>query len=250
MKSPDKLYKYHQKNLKSIEYALKTTGLQLRSAVASNASRDIYTYTRLYSFLLAAWTECRLNKLLFEANGFTEAERKRVQNGTKHLERWELAIDGAFRKHYNVPRANLSIQNLPHSAFGRLTTLREILEIDLRPVIELRNKLAHGQWEYPLNSEEDDVSSDLCKALKQENILSLQYKHQIIHHLTDLIHDLVVSKETFERDFDDHFNLLLGCKRNLDTRSYEKYAANQRAKFMRGRLQRNSRDSRPNIAST
>ena len=112
----------------------------------------------------------------------------------------------------------------------------------MRPIIELRNKLAHGQWVYPLNSDGDDVSADLYNTLRQENLLSLQFKRKIIHHITDIIHDLVVSKATFERDFDDHFDRLLGTKRNLKTRTYNKYVAKQQEKFARGKLKRNKRN--------
>ena len=37
--------------------------------------------------------------------------------------------------------------------------LNSLLEAELRPVIELRNKFAHGQWSYILTNDEEDVNS-------------------------------------------------------------------------------------------
>jgi hypothetical protein len=243
MKSAAKLYKFHQRNLEAIQYSLDTTGRLLRSAISANVEKDIYSFTRLYTFLLAAWAECRLNKLQYEDKGFSSSEREFVQAGSTQLEKWSRAIETAFRNHYNVRRGTLSKKHLPHSAYARFVTLNEMLDSDLRPIIELRNKLAHGQWVYPLNNDGDDISADLYNALRRENLLSLQFKRRIIHHMTDIIHDLVVSKSTFERDFDDHFEKLLGSKRNLETRSYTDYVAKQRVKFERGKLKRNKQGS-------
>ncbi|HIB9634549.1 TPA: hypothetical protein ACWZTX_003558, partial [Escherichia coli] len=81
----------------------------------------------------------------------------------------------------------------------------DVLSNELRILIEIRNKLAHGQWIYPFNNEGNTVDPDKYKLINKENLQSLQFKYSLAQHLVDAVHDLVVSPTTFERDFESHF---------------------------------------------
>jgi hypothetical protein len=61
--------------------------------------------------------------------------------------------------------------------------LSEMLAKDLSSIIELRNKLAHGQWVYPLNNDSNDVAQEQMDALRVENLLSLQFKNGCTFHV-------------------------------------------------------------------
>lgn len=229
-----KLYKFHVKNIHSIEIALNNSALAARSAIAEQNEPAIKSFVSLNSFLLGAWAENRLRKLLYENFGLSDQERSTVIAQSSQIEKWEKLIEVAFRKHYNVPTAVLNESNLPFTAAARYKVLNEILDKDLRSVIEIRNKLAHGQWVYPLNSDENDVEQGKYQALNQENLPSLQYKKSLLTGLSDIIHDLVVSLGTFERDFDKNFKKISQTRSNLKNRSYQKYATNLIEKRRRG----------------
>jgi uncharacterized protein with von Willebrand factor type A (vWA) domain len=113
-----------------------------------------------------------------------------------------------------------------------------MLTNDLRPIVQLRNKLAHGQWVYPLNDAGKDIAQAQMDALRVENLLSLQFKKSLISALSDAIHDLVVSRPTFERDFDRHFRVIVETRRNLQTREYSSYAKVLRDKYKRGKTKK------------
>ena len=81
--------------------------------------------------------------------------------------------------------------------------------------MRFETSFAHGQWVYPLNNVGTAVESDKYKLINKENLQSLQFKFDLIGHLADAIHDLVVSPETFERDFEKHFRKLLQTRTNL-----------------------------------
>ncbi|WP_194269986.1 hypothetical protein [Candidatus Methylospira mobilis] len=221
--SNHKLYRFHVKNIHSIEIALNNSALAARKAIAEQNKPAIESFVSLNSFLLGAWTENRLRKLLHEEPGLSDAERALVKAESSQLEKWKKLIEVAFRKHYTIPHAELNESNLPFTAAARYKVLNEILGNDLRSVIELRNKLAHGQWFYPLNSEETGVEADKFNLLRKENLPSLQYKKSLITSLTDIIHDLVVSPATFERDFDKNYKRISNTRNNLNTRNYENY---------------------------
>jgi hypothetical protein len=234
VKPDHKLYRYHVSNLRSIEVAIKNTALSARKAIAEQNLDAIKSFVRLFSFLIGAWAETRLSKLLFEKNGIAVDDRYKVLSQPTQLERWHKFVEIAFRRKYAIPGAPLSDTTLPHAAYARYTSLVNIVNTDLRPIIEIRNKLAHGQWIYPLNNEENDVETEKYNNLREENLLALQFKKDLLSNLAFIIHDLIVSLPTFERDFDLHYKQIIATKVNLQKRSYEEYSERMIAKKQRG----------------
>lgn len=223
-RNPSKIYKQHVANLRELEAALTNVARLARAAIAQkDPQRTLRTLLRLYAFLLGAWAECRLRKLLHEELGFSEPERQGILAHDTQLEQWQATVDQAFRKHFKVPKAELSARTLSVTPSARRDALHGVLGEELRIVIELRNKLAHGQWIYPFNSEGTAVEQEKYKLINKENLLSLEFKFAMLGYLADAIHDLVVSPKTFDRDFDRHFKKLLQVQTNLQRRNYAKY---------------------------
>ncbi len=240
MKPPEKLYEFHVANLHAIEVALDKVALTLRDAIARDDAKVIPSFMRLYALLLAAWAECRLSKLLYEPKGFTDLERSVIATKGTQIERWLAAIETAFRKHYKIPSAALSVATLPHSAWSRYESIIQLVKDDLEPIIGLRNKLAHGQWAFPLNDDGNDVAQVQMDALRTENLLSLQFKKSLVSLLSSIVNDLVVSRPAFERDFDQHYQSIVHTKHNLVKRDYAVYANGMREKYKRGRQKKNA----------
>lgn len=223
-RNPSNIYKYHVANLKELELAISHTGRLARSAIASkDPQQSLRSLLRLYSFLIGAWAETRLKKLLHEEYGFSDSERKHIIEQSSQYEQWEKTVNLAFRKHYNIPKAKLSDKTLGVANNARRAALLGVLENDLRIIIEIRNKLAHGQWIYPLNNDCTNVESEKYKLINKENFQSLMLKYSLICHLANAIHDLVVSPTTFQRDFESHFKKLFQVKTNLLKKKYSDY---------------------------
>jgi len=236
-----KLYKYYVKNLKSLEIAIKSTALSARKSISEQNKNSIQSFVRLYAFLLGAWAETRLGKLLLERTGFTEDERRDVLKEHTQLDQWNKAVEMAFRKHFQVPRAELEPPNISHTANHRYLSLKETIKVHLSPVILVRNKLAHGQWIYPLNIDASNMEHEKYILINKENLLSLQFKYSIVKTLADIIHDLVVSPPTFDRDFDQRYNLLVSTINNLNNRSYDKYRESLIENRSRGIIKRKNK---------
>jgi hypothetical protein len=244
MMPPEKLYEFHTCNLRAINEGLTTVLNSARDAIAHDRSQSILTYIRLYAFLTGAWTECRLLKLLYEPKAFSAADRSRIL-ARKALERWTEVVDTAFRRHYSIPMAQLRPPALPMTAFTRMNILRDVLEDDLRSVIALRNKLAHGQWIYPLNDNLDEVAQKQMDALRTENLLSLKQKAALVNYICDSIHDLVVSCPTFDRDFDDDFRCIEQIRINISRKSYKVWATQIQLRQQRGVARYRSQSGTP-----
>lgn len=234
----DKLYRFHVANIRSIEIALNHSSLAARRAIAEQNDPAIKSFVSLNAFLLGAWAENRLRKLLFENNGFSSAERTTILSQQAQIDQWLKLIELSFRKHHKVPHALLNDTSLPFTSNAQYVVLVDILDKDLRSVIEVRNKLAHGQWVYPLNNDGTDLEQGKYQLLNNENLPSLQYKKSLLTSLSDIIHDLVVSLPTFERDFNINYKRITNTRSNLTSRSYDKYAKQLIDKRKRGIKQR------------
>lgn len=223
-RAPSKMYKHHVANLRELERALgQTARLARREIAGGDAQQSLRSLLRLYAFLLGAWAECRLRKLVHEQYGFSDDERSLVLSAETQLEQWQKAVDIAFRKHHKITKAELNARILGVSHAARRDALQSVLSDELRIIIEIRNKLAHGQWVYPFNSDGTAVEPEKYKLINQENLLSLQFKFALLGHLADAVHDLVVSPATFQRDFDAHFRRLEQVRMNLSVKKYADY---------------------------
>jgi len=236
----EKIYEWHVENMRSIEIALKHAALSCRQSIADKNGPATRSFVSLYAFLLGASAEDRLRKLLYENPGLNDEDRSKILDIPQQLEKWFCLIEIGFRKHYNVPRAELSENSLPFSANAQFNRLNEMLDVDLRNVIEIRNKLAHGQWVYPFSSGGLSIEQSKYQALQNENIMSLQYKKTMIFSLAEIAHDLIVSPSTFVRDFDAHYRHIVSTRNNLKNRNYIDYERQLIVKRERGILKRRS----------
>jgi hypothetical protein len=190
MKPQKKLYQFHVANLQEIDRAMERVARSLRAAISQGDEITVSSFVRLYALLLGAWAECRLRKLVNEPQGFIDSERKAIHTENTQLKQWQKAVEVAFRRQYQIPKAFLSSSVLPHSAYSRYITLSDMLVNNLGSIIELRNKLAHGQWVYPLNNDGDDIAQEQMDVLRVENLLSLQFKKALIanrQHIADTL---------------------------------------------------------------
>jgi len=223
-RQPSNIYTYHVENLRELEKALANVGRLAKDEIAKRDSQNsLRSLLRLYTFLIGAWAECRLKKLLHEEYGFSAAERRAIESAKSQHKMWSKAVEHAFRKHYNIPHGDLNRSSLGDIKAAYFDELLASLNNELRILIEIRNKLAHGQWRFPLNSSGTNIQIEKEQLISRENLLTLKIKSKLIGKIADAVHDLVVSPSTFERDFDNHFSRLSQARMDLTRRSYEKY---------------------------
>ncbi|MGM0937609.1 MAG: hypothetical protein ACQEWL_14635 [Pseudomonadota bacterium] len=218
------LYSVHVENLRELKLAITHVDKLAKTQVASkDPQKSLNSLLRLYSFLIGAWAETRLCKLLYEVNAFTIPERDLILEKRSQLGRWKETIDTAFCKHYGIQKSDLNKTVMGEEDYNRWLSLHDILKNELKNIIEIRNKLAHGQWIYPLNNKGTGISQDKFNLIKDENLLTLKFKFNLITLLANTVNDLVVSHPTFHRDFTKYFHKLVQVRHNLRQRSYSKF---------------------------
>lgn len=244
--SADALYKAHVKNLRAVDTALQRIFRELNTSLSRGDEKTADALLKTAMLLLGGWAENRLKKLLFEPNGFSGAERASIAEAPSQIEMWKLAMAVGFRKRHGIPNADLA-QALDITPRSRFVALSEVLENELCPLIEVRNKLAHGQWARTLNNENTDFSQEMMAQIADENAFTLKCKHRILEALAQLVHDLVAGNAAFERDFDTHFKNLENARRDIHTRSYQAWRQSMLDKFQRGQDSRRHPGSRTTL---
>jgi hypothetical protein len=219
--------------MRLVRTAIEHVDRELKAAIARQHDVSANALFKLLLLLTGAWAECRLRKLSYEPNGFSDDDRLKIQAEGSQVDRWKKAVELGFRKRYAISAHDLETA-LAFTPRIRLQVINRSLEEELKPLIEMRNTLAHGQWERPLTNDELSVNQQMCQHLAVENCLSAGFKLKIIEVLSAAIHDLVAGNHAFERDFDQHFALLEHARRNLKTRNFEKWKAGMLAKHQRG----------------
>lgn len=236
--SPDDLYRAHVQNLRSVQTGIEQIERELRAAISRRDTASTKALLKILLLLTGSWAECRLRKLLYEPNGFSQQDRDAITACRQQVEWWKRALEIGFRARYNLPNAVLPAAL---KATGRLRyiELLSTIDSDLKPIIEMRNTLAHGQWARPLNSAGADIAPSMIRALIRENALSARFKKTILESLAIVLHDLVAGNAAFERDFDQHFTRLENARHNLQNRRYTDWEASMTKKYDAGRAKRN-----------
>jgi hypothetical protein len=230
MPDPSRLYGYHVENLRSVDRGITQVRALLKRAVERDERNAVGSLVRVNALLLAARLEVRLRKLLHEP-GVDHHVRTTVEQQANIEAEWLKLIELAFRRHYALPTG--SIAALVEPTRSRHSTLRSAVTNDLRPMIAMRNRLAHGQWAFALNSNSSAINSAVTQQIAAENYLSLGLKERLSESLCNCIHDLVISLPTFERDFRDNYMLIENTRRELRTRRLARWDVIQRARFLR-----------------
>ncbi|WP_299159053.1 hypothetical protein [uncultured Tenacibaculum sp.] len=228
------MYSKHCENLREIEGAIKLVESDLRRYISIEQESKVYKYTKILSYLVTCWSEVRILKLTYENNAFTSSEIGIIINSGTLADKWKNALKIAVCKAYNINPITDFVSQLPFTPKNRYLEIYHLIESDLLPSIELRNRIAHGQWKYAFTNDLKNANTHLTGQLRQENIVNLQLKRKLLTGLSFLIHDLIISEATFDRDFDKNYRLIEQNKRNLHKRDYASYKTKMVEKYQRG----------------
>jgi len=147
----------------------------------------------------------------------------------------------AFCKAYSIEKTNdkdVIIRKLTFTPKSRYIELLNLVQNDLLESIQVRNRVAHGQWCYAFTDDLKEISTDITAKLRTVNIVNLQLSLKLFRSLSQIIHDLAVSPPTFERDFDVNFGRVEEQTKNLHNRKYQIYKNKMIKKYQRGLARR------------
>lgn len=188
-------------------------------------SAPVATIRRLHLLTVGIMAEATLRKLIVDPTGFNDAERSIIWGKTRQSDRWLSAIELSYRRHFNVPiHIGLDTALVVETATQLLET-KSLVTGSLNPVIEDRNRIAHGQWTWQLKSRKENEFLVESRNLSRYDYCQIKAMTELVSSIGKLIHLLVVSEPTFQRDYSAIQSRLDRHRRALIDSPYKNFCA-------------------------
>jgi hypothetical protein len=215
-------YTPHCDNLKLISSAVKSVSRDLREYISNKDEQSVLIYTGILSHLINTWAEVSILKIIHERNAFNGTQISYIQNNNLEM-KWKKALEFSILKTYKIK--NISALNPSSEEYKRYNNLLSIIDNELLDSYQSRNRIAHGQWEYAFNGELTGINRDLTQKIRSENYIRLTHRYEMFKYLSQIIHDLSISKPTFERDFNYNYKKIMIRRNYYNNDDYESYKA-------------------------
>lgn len=220
----------HSQNLAAVRKSLTQVERGHKQAIRGGDPVALQTSQRLHLLLIGVLAEATLRKIVTDPNGLNSREQAVIWNARSQLDRWLAVVDLATRRHYGVLlHQEIDVTTVSSTAFERYEELQSLLSQDLAPVIEDRNKIAHGQWVWQLKSrKENEFKADQAPTLP--NYLTLKSQSDLIVLISELVYVLAVSEKTFDRDYTELGARLAQARQGLDGAAYSDFVSALKAR--------------------
>ncbi len=192
--------------------------------------------TRLYTFLLCSWFEARLYKILYENSSvaFSDTERSTVTSARTMSEKWRNCLNMSICKSYGFafnPTQNdystcFTIGSVDLAYYQKVYAYLD----DIEYAITIRNKLAHGQWLTPLNSNRTNFAEAAVQNFlnTNNNIQKLDLLYNVYKTIAEIISSYVVYKDkistnNFKNDLEKKIKKIDNFRQRINKTSFEDY---------------------------
>jgi len=193
---------------------------------------SVSALTPAHALLISIKAEARLTQIIHLADGLRPSQRSNVLAERSAIARWLSLLDAGFRRAYRVNSSTDLGDGLPHDALAKRTTLRQLVDNELDHLISLRNKLAHGQWVYPLNTALTSIEDVSLARLRAENTLTLKFRDNLLVELGSIAMELISSGPGFEAGFERHFTKIRDNRKALAAADFAGWCAELQAKYV------------------
>lgn len=257
MTDKEKKFKYHQENVLALGEGLDFVMDNIKSGIIQEhlakstderkkAKRYVLIQSRILSGLTVSWSEEIIKRLFYEPNAFLEIQIQKLHD-LNLQQKWEFALKVAFCNAYNVSNPNnqplcngIDIENqttISRTARDRFRHIMNLINDELLPAINIRNKVQHGEWIKAFSPPNSlSFSPNLTREINKESIIDLQTKINQFQAIYQLIHDIAAGRNTstFERDFDRNYKRIESNRNLLRIRTVEKYKQDVVGRYERG----------------
>jgi hypothetical protein len=198
------------KNLMTLYSARRKINIQINMALRKDDSHSVMLYTNIYLLIYTSWSEAALVKLVHTPFGFSKSEKKKILKDRDVLNKWRKCVNTAFTKFRKqgseIPNKKKKIKNL--------------VEAYLKTQGQIRNKIAHGQWEYPLYSNNLSHNPDVLVWLKTIDVIQIDTWFEIHKELIEIVRGLIDSRQrnNHKAHYNEYFTRLTNIEIIIDKR--------------------------------
>lgn len=216
------LTNYWKKNKRQIEMTIiHLNRFQIRAVRKDTKISELSLDNIFSKVILPLWIsllEVEFHILITENIHFTKDFTTKYQISEENLiDKWLYLNNFFFKKQYlKCQDRELNALNLGMTTYSRYKIINTIINDDLRPFIELRNKLAHGQWAVAINMTGSNKNQKLTTKIWKLSKKEIMLIKSLVVNLPHLMKLLITSNKTFERDYDKYTYKLLKAKKDAD----------------------------------
>jgi hypothetical protein len=202
----NKICEAHANNRAKLNRAITHLEIALNTAIRGNHKEQEHALVRVVAILRMAWVESSFSCLLHSQNVLSDNQVIFIRNHPNEITKWHGLCEFLFRLQYLKGKQKpLNRVNLGVTVFTRYSLLKEILDNYIAPFIELRNKLAHGQWHVALTNDGTDKNSSMTATVWTLSKKELLLIKSITEATVRLFGMLIVGTKQFESDFEKVF---------------------------------------------
>lgn len=202
------------KNRAHLKKATTQINLALNQAIKANLDLQRDVQVRLLIITWMSWAETSLIYLAAKPI-FTETETRDILAQRSEVVKWTHFLDLLFRKRFlQAKQKPLDRFNLGHKVFHQYYTLSANVKDTLGAFIEVRNRLAHGQWRICLDGEltkKNQVLTTRVWQLTKKDTLLLKINLEAIFLIFDRLTD---NANDFDIVFDEQFKRIDQAQKN------------------------------------
>ncbi|TRZ93796.1 MAG: hypothetical protein D4R82_04730 [Dehalococcoidia bacterium] len=222
--STSKITQAHKKNRAQVKSVITHLNRFHNKALKSQSKLNELLLDNIFSkLLLPLWVsilEIEFNILQYENYPLTKGFLNSTNlSSSTECDKWIALTDFFFKEQYlKNHKREITKTSIGDTNYHRYTTIVEIINNELKPFIELRNRIVHGQWAVALNTTGTARNQELTQhvwTLSKKDLMLLKI---FVENLPELLKFLIISKKTFERDYDVFINRINLAKQDVDLR--------------------------------
>ncbi|MNX71338.1 hypothetical protein D3C86_1026490 [compost metagenome] len=198
-----------------------------RDLLANNRP-SVELQTKILALTYCAWSEVAFSKLIHTPHCFELDEIRQIKAAGERgsiVTAWEKCVALALRKIQS--RNGNYVPNVKQE-------LSRLIKTYIETPSQLRNKVAHGQWQVALNSKNTAQNPDLTFSLANLDLVKLDLLKKGCEGLCRIVEALVESPErAFHRDY---WPLLCSVREQLETAS--QFTLSQKLQLLKQKQER------------
>ena len=199
------------KNITLLVSARKNVNSQINNFLRKDDEHSLKIYKNIYLLIYTSWAEASLVKLVHTPFGFSDSDKKKILKDRDVLNKWSKCVNTAFSKF----RKNGS--EIPN----KKSKIKRLLNDYLKTQANIRNKIAHGQWEFPLFSNNLKHDPDARVYLSSIDVLQIDTWFEILKELIEIVRGLIDARVRNDNKahYNEYFTRLTNIQIILDKRS-------------------------------
>jgi hypothetical protein len=203
-------HSYISKNVTALEAARKKVNGEINDSLRKDDDFSLKIHTKLYLLIYSSWTEALLIKVVHTPFGFSIDEKKKIFKDQDVLNKWKKCINCAFskfRKHGSeIPNKKKKIHRL--------------LDDYLKTQASIRNKIAHGQWEFQLHKNNVTEDQDVHLLIELVDVIQIDTWFEVFKEIVEIIRGLIDSriKNNYLAHYNQYFLRLMNIQNLIDER--------------------------------